>query len=68
MSDAEVGVWLHSKKSIIFPLFEIQSARLKGWVGWKEKKTGKRNTVKVIIVIKVKCIGGLNIQNMIRFG
>ena len=37
-------------------------------VGWKEKKTGKRNTVKVIIVIKVKCIGGLNIQNMIRFG
>ena len=35
---------------------------------WKEKVTGKRNTVKELIFTKVNYIVGLNIKNMIGYG
>ena len=35
---------------------------------WKEKVTGKRNTVKELIFTKVNYIVGLNIKNMIGNG
>ena len=59
-----MAVW---EKSHYIPEFQnpIRPSRR---VEWKENVTGKRNTVKELIMIKVNCIRGLNIQNMIGFG